>query len=127
MIQLNQPKIFTTAAAGAIGSLLTGIYKLRDDLGSINQLRNYAPLLVGLPVVGATTAVFVFAAVSSGLITVGGLKVADLGWPHLALWGFLAGFSETFFLGIVKRLTAAGEPAQAKGATKTADSKTFST
>ncbi len=47
----------------------------------------------------------VYAAVSAGLVTVGGLEVGQLSWPHFALWGFFAGFSETFFLGIVKRLT----------------------
>jgi hypothetical protein len=69
----------------------------------------------------------VYAAVSAGLVTVGGLGVGQLKWSHHALWGFFAGFSETFFLGIVKRLTLSnGEapPTEPPRSTKESSSST---
>jgi hypothetical protein len=96
--------LLTTAMTGALGSVLTGVFKLRDEMMSIRQLRSFAPVLIALPVVGATAATVLFVVLHAGLLTIGGLEVDELNWAHHALFGFLAGFSETFFFGIVKKL-----------------------
>ncbi len=109
--------LLTTAMTGALGSLLTGVFKLRDEMMSIRQLRAFSPVLIALPVVGATAATVLFVVLHAGLLSIGGLKVDELNWAHHALFGFLAGFSETFFFGIVRKVAGQLEEHEPKPAT----------
>lgn len=106
--------LLTTAMTGALGSVLTGVFKLRDEMLSIRQLRSFSPVLIALPVVGATAATVLFVVLHAGLLSIGGLKAEELNWAHHALFGFLAGFSETFFFGIVKKLAGQFEEHETK-------------
>jgi hypothetical protein len=120
--------LLTTAMTGALGSVLTGVFKLRDEMMSMRQLRSFSPVLVALPVVGATAGTVLFVVLHAGLLSIGGMRAEELNWAHHALFGFLAGFSETFFFGIVRRLagqqtdepepTKAPAPAPAHAATQ---------
>ena len=104
--------LLTAMAAGALGSVLSGVYKLRDEMLSIRQLRSFGPVLTAQPFVGATAATLLFAVLTSGLIQVAGLAPGNLSWQHHAVFGFLAGFSEPFFLGVVKRVAGLAEEEQ---------------
>jgi hypothetical protein len=53
--------LLTAMAAGALGSILSGVYKLRDEMMSIRQLRSFWPVLTAQPFVGATAATLLFA------------------------------------------------------------------
>ena len=57
--------------------------------------------------------VFVFAAVNSGLVSIAGFNAGQINWYQAATLGFLSGFSEPFFLGLIKRFGTA--PARAGG------------
>ncbi|WP_164021332.1 hypothetical protein [Pyxidicoccus trucidator] len=96
--------LLTAMAAGALGSVLGGVYTLRDEVLGIRQLRAFWPVLTAQPFVGATAAMLLFAVLTSGLIQVANLEVDSLTWQHHTVFGFLAGFSEPFFLGVVKRV-----------------------
>lgn len=101
--------LLTAMATGALGSVLSGIYKLRDEMMGIRQLRSYWSVLTAQPFVGATAATLLFAVLTSGLIQVAGIKPEALTWQHHAVFGFLAGFSEPFFLGVVRRVAGLGD------------------
>jgi hypothetical protein len=107
--QGNAALLLTAMASGALGSVLSGIYKLRDEMMSIRQLRSFWPVLTALPFVGATAATLLFAVLTSGLIKVANLDPEAFTWQHHAVFGFLAGFSEPFFLGVVKRAAGLAE------------------
>lgn len=109
--------LLTTAMTGALGSVLTGVFKLRDEMMSLRQLRTFSPVLIALPVVGATAATVLFVVLHAGLLSIGGLQADELNWAHHALFGFLAGFSETFFFGIVRKLAGHFEDGDAKPST----------
>lgn len=95
-------------ALGAMGSLISGFYTLRDKVKYLHDLRSFRAAMWAQPFVGATAGVIVFLAIRSGLI---GLTVrGDLDqWPAYGLYGFIAGFSEPFFLGIVSRVASTAD------------------
>jgi hypothetical protein len=99
--------LWVACSAGALGAVFTGLFKVRDEMRSIRQLRSFSPILLAQPLVGATSAAVVFIAFQTGIVRLGGIAPEDLAWHHHAILGFLAGFSEAFLLGIVGRLAAA--------------------
>ncbi|RKH48152.1 hypothetical protein [Corallococcus sicarius] len=105
--------LLTAMAAGALGSVLGGVYTLRDEIMSIRQLRAFWPVLTAQPFVGATAAMLLFAVLTSGLIKVANLDVESFTWQHHTVFGFLAGFSEPFFLGVVKRVAGLADEKKA--------------
>jgi hypothetical protein len=105
--------LLTAMAAGALGSVLGGVYSLRDEVMGIRQLRAFWPVLTAQPFVGATAAMLLFAVLTSGLIQVGNLDVESFTWQHHTVFGFLAGFSEPFFLGVVKRVAGLADEKKA--------------
>ncbi|MBV9925565.1 MAG: hypothetical protein JOZ96_11155 [Acidobacteria bacterium] len=96
---------------GALGSILSGFYKLRDDeTGSITTLRAFHSAMWAQPFVGATAAVLMMLLIMSGLFLPGTLgEKTQLPWMPLAIYCFLAGFSEPFFLGVVQRVAGAAD------------------
>ena len=58
------------------------------------------------PVIGATAALVVFLVFSAGLLQLGNTQ--QPGPAALALVGFLAGFSEPFFLGVLDKVAGKG-------------------
>jgi hypothetical protein len=85
-------------AAGALGAILSAVLKLRDGEQRIRTLRRSATFLYLQPLIGAIAAqVMLWLGVSNILkLDTKSLEVAV---------GFLAGFSEPFFLGTISRLT----------------------
>jgi hypothetical protein len=105
--------IAVVALSGAIGASMSGAYKLRDELVLGSTLREFAPGMFVQPSLGAAAALFFFLALASALVAIGGtLRIgADGGsdqWAKLAVIGFVAGFSEPFLLGIVRRIASEG-------------------
>lgn len=102
--------LLVAAALGAAGSLLSGFYTLRDKARRLNDLRSFRAAMWAQPFVGAVAGLLVFLIIRSGIT---GLTVAvsadapkDMkwAWATFAVYGFLAGFSEPFFLGLVSRV-----------------------
>lgn len=91
--------------AGALGSMLAGVYKLRDSKGSIGDLRGFDAQFFAMPALGGSAAAVLLLFMRGGLVAIGGVDVsAEKAWLALAGLGFLAGFSEPFFLGTVERI-----------------------
>jgi hypothetical protein len=96
-----------TALAGALAGTLARMYELRDVL-TIAQLRNlYADFFVQ-PFVGATIALFVQALLFSEIVQLPG--PSPISWATYATYGFVAAFSEPFFLKLVGRVGESGDP-----------------
>jgi hypothetical protein len=104
---------------GALASVLSGFFTLRDSLSRLRDLRAFRAALFLQPFVGAAAGLFAFLLVDTGVLH---LPPADAE-PTIgafALYGFLAGFSEPFLLRTVKRLT--GEPDETSASGGAADS-----
>jgi hypothetical protein len=98
--------VATGMVAGGFGSVLTGIYKLRDEKLGIRQLRSLWPTFVAQPMVGAAAALFILLIIASGIIQVGGLDPAQMDWRHYVVFGLVAGSSEPAFIGTTRRIAA---------------------
>jgi hypothetical protein len=96
------------AAAGAAGAGLGGLLRLRDEVNLGAQIREFVPFFAGQLVVGAAAGLLVSVVVQAGIIRVGG------GAGGLAALGFVVGFSEAAFLGLISRVgeTASGAAKQ---------------
>jgi hypothetical protein len=94
------------ALAGAVGSTLSGVYKLRDEIRRIGELREFLPLMILQPVVGAAAGLVLLLALASASSADSSMPVS---WATTGLLAFAAGFSEPFFLGTVRRVTDLGE------------------
>jgi hypothetical protein len=92
------------AAAGATGAALGGLIKLRDEVRFGAQIREFVPFFVGQVIVGAAAGLLAFVTVQSGIVDLGE------GSSGTAALGFVLGFSEAAFLGLVGRIgeTVAG-------------------
>jgi hypothetical protein len=102
-------RAFAVAAlAGALGSTLSGVLRLRDQLLRMDELRAFRPAMIVQPLVGASAGALVFLLLASRAFSLGSLDPEA--WPSPGVLGFAAGFSEPFFLGLVDRV--AGLPEQ---------------
>ncbi len=111
---------FTVAAfAGALGSTLSGVLRLRDHLVRLDELRAFRPAMRVQPLVGASAGALVFMLLSSHAVSVSSLNPTV--WSSPGLLGFVAGFSEPFFLGLVDRVAVLPDrrPAVAQAAATT--------
>lgn len=91
-----------TAAGGAAGAALGHLIKLRDDIRRGAELREFAPFFIAQIIVGAAGGLLAFVISQAGIVAVG-----DRGTNGLAALGFVVGFSEAAFLGLVARIAAA--------------------
>lgn len=98
--------IVSVALAGAVGATISGVYKLRDGIRRISQLRAFMPAMVVQPLVGAAAGLFLFLLLEAGFRD--GSDGAE--WASRTLLAFAAGFSEPFFLGVVRSVADIGEP-----------------
>jgi hypothetical protein len=92
------------ALSGALGATLAAVFKLRDQLARLGDLRTFwyaFPLQIPL---GAVAGLFLWIVLESGLIEVSG----DSDWAVAGAVAFVAGFSEPFLLKTVERI-AGGE------------------
>lgn len=99
----------TAASAGALGSALTGVFKVRDELSRIGDLRLFGNALIVQPLVGASAGLLLFMVLTAGLPGIGPLSIQTASWATFATYGFIAGFSEPFFLGVVQRVASTGD------------------
>lgn len=106
--------------SGAAGSVLSRAVKLgkqplhaNPDAESNEPPLGIRALLSGWkvffaqPVIGATAALILFLTLQAGLFQFG--KNQTLGPAGMGLLGFLAGFSEPFFLGVLDKVTGQGQ------------------
>ena len=103
--------------AGALGSVVSILVRIRD-FSEMRILNPPALFWTGFfkPIIGATFALFVFAAIASSLVSVN--RSINQGFMFLTL-GFVAGFSERFAPDLVSRI----EGGVISGATPTSPSK----
>jgi len=102
--------LIVTLSAGALGATLSGVIKLRDTNLRIRELRHFGAILVAQFLLGATAALVLYLIVSSKLIQLALLSEGIQDWRQAAVLGFLAGFSEPFFLKTLSGiLTLTGE------------------
>lgn len=94
---------------GAVGSTLSGFYKLRDATGGIVALRAFRSAMWAQPFVGATVGVLMMLLIKSGVVAIMPGAGATTTWLPLAVFCFAAGFSEPFFLGVVQRVAGAAD------------------
>lgn len=93
--------------AGALGGCASAMYQLsRVGKAKIPEESLNLLITLGRPVVGAAVAIFVYAVICAGLIS---LKPAGVESNLTAgvLFGFVAGFSERFVLGVIAKAGAA--------------------
>jgi hypothetical protein len=94
--------VMLTLCAGALGSALSGIFKVRDQLVQLDELRSFWPAMRVQPLIGACGGMILLLALRSHAVSIGAVSDdQSSGWGLLA---FAAGFSEPFFLGIVGRV-----------------------
>lgn len=98
--------IALTAIAGAVGSIVSGVLRLRTLIRT-TEFRLLGPGLVAQPLVGAAAALFLLLLMESGLVGLPRTQ-GEGAWAAAAAYGFLAGFLEPFLLGVVRRI--ADEP-----------------
>lgn len=99
--------VLLAASAGALGSMLAGILKLRDELAELEDLRTFGATIRLQPLIGGTAGLIVLLVLDSGVIQTGGSDGEGL--PLRGLVAFVAGFSEPFFLGLVQRIAVVTE------------------
>lgn len=94
--------IALAASAGALGAILSGIFRVRDRLVELDDLRSFWPAMRIQPFIGATAGLVTLYVLESGAVE---LEAAgSRPWAAVALLTFAAGFSEPFFLGLVERV-----------------------
>ena len=99
-------RLLVAALAGALGSTLSGVFAVRGST-KITALRSLRALLFTQVLVGATASLFLYAFLESRVLQVPGTAATGpTPWAVVALYGFLAGFSEPFFLGLVRRVAS---------------------
>jgi hypothetical protein len=95
--------IVLAASAAALGATLSGTLRVRDRLVELDDLRSFWPAMRIQPLIGATAGLFTLLVLESHAV-----KLADAAeptpWAAWALFTFVAGFSEPFFLGLVRRV-----------------------
>jgi hypothetical protein len=104
--------------AGALGSTVSGIFKVRDQLVRLDELRSFGPAMRVQPLIGACAGLMLFLVIQSHTDALGSANSG--GWSGLGLLAFVAGFSEPFFLGIVQRIAVVSDHHPADEAPKKA-------
>lgn len=100
--------ILVTALAGAVGSSLAGTRKLRDVI-TTNDLRTTKIGTLSQPLVGAAAGLATLFLFTSGIVQLPGTGAGSVRWASLAMYGFLAGFSEPFFLKAMEKVAGAAD------------------
>ena len=104
--------VVLTAVAGGLGGTLAGAKELRGML-RINDLRSLSGWSILQPLVGASAALVMLLVLESGILGLPGVNGPSSA-VAIALYGFLAGFSEPFFLGVVAKIAGTADPDPAR-------------
>jgi hypothetical protein len=94
--------MWIAASAGALGAILSGTFRVRDRLVELDDLRSFWPAMRVQPLIGATAGLVTLFVLETGAVELGAQQTSS--WASLALFTFVAGFSEPFFLGLVQRV-----------------------
>jgi hypothetical protein len=100
---LSWSTVVSIAIAGAVGGTVSGTLKLRGMI-RITQFRLLGAGLLVQPFISAAGALFVAFVLVGGVVSLAGVDGADTEWAVLAAYGFVAGFSEPFWLGVVSKI-----------------------
>ena len=100
--------------AGLLGAALSGTIKARDALVRASDIEAFRDALPAQLLVGAAAALAFVLLLQSKLVTVAGPGLGS--WQSATAIGFLAGFSEPYFLGTVRRVATLGESASGEEA-----------
>ena len=106
MDDLSAKEVTLVAIAGATGASIAGTFKLRDELKLGSDLREFTPAILVQPLVGGVAALFLLITVASGLLDFS----ESSGILGRATLGFVAGFSEPFFLGVTQHIASTANP-----------------
>lgn len=93
---------------------MSGTLRLRDLRAGLGALRSFKSVLVIQPLIGAAFALLVALILDAGLAGIELPTDNDQRSATLAIFGFVAGYSEPFALGIVNKM-AAMEPSAPSG------------
>ncbi len=99
---------------GALGSLLGLLYKFRDGYRSVLEMLDAWSLAWAQIFVGATAALIAYAILTSGVIQVLNTDQSNSPSSTYALVGFIVGYSEPVFLGLVSRVAGVVNPEEPK-------------
>jgi len=92
------------AIAGALGGVASAMYQLsRVGEAKVPEALLYGLVTLGRPLVGAVSALFVYAVIQSGIISL--IKPSDVLFGAGLVLGFVAGFSEQFVLSTVAKVS----------------------
>jgi hypothetical protein len=94
--------------AGALGSVVSGAFHLRE-LTSITQLRLLGMGMAVQALIGAAVGLFILLLIQGDILGFPGVKPENKSWA-IGIYAFLGGFSEPFFLGVVRRLAGGEAP-----------------
>jgi hypothetical protein len=100
--------VLLAVLGGMLGALLSGTFKARDTLTRAADIASFRDGLPAQILVGAAAALAIVVIVGGGLVTISTIDLSP--WQSLLALGFVAGFSEPFFLGTIKRATTLGDP-----------------
>jgi hypothetical protein len=90
------------------------VFKVRDQLTRLDELRSFGPAMRVQPLIGACAGLIMLLVLQSNAIAV--TTKGSEPWRMQGLLAFAAGFSEPFFLGIVQRVAhVPDEPQKTSG------------
>jgi hypothetical protein len=94
----GEGEFLLAAAAGAAGAAAGGLLRLRDEIRRGTAVREFLPFFAGGLVLGAMAGFVAFLVTEAGVLEVAG------GAAGTALLGFVLGFSEAAFIGLLDQL-----------------------
>jgi hypothetical protein len=100
----NGSVIATLLVVGALGSLLSIMFKFRDAFLRITEIRSLWISWFAQPCIGAAMAIIVYFILRTEILTIAKLDVTGGNIFSVGVIAFFAGFSEPFFLGLVERV-----------------------
>lgn len=92
------------AVLGALGAVMSGTIRARDRLVRGSDLRAFRAGLLAQVLIGAASSLILFLLLASSILTIAGADSVE----GRAIFGFVAGFSEPFFLKTVERVARLG-------------------
>lgn len=98
----------STLFAGALGSVITGVFKVRDHLNRITDLRLFGDSLIVQPFIGAASGLLLLIVLEAGLPGLT-FTFSQNKWATYVLYAFVAGFSEAFVIGLAQHLATIGD------------------
>jgi len=113
-------QIALAGSAGALGAALSGIFRVRDRLVELDDLRSFWPAMRIQPLIGATAGLVTLLILESDAVRLGTDATQPTPWAAVALLTFVAGFSEPFFLGLVRRVAVIPDKDAAPSSTASA-------